>query len=235
MKKITVAIDGFSSSGKSTMARELARLSGYKYIDSGAMYRAVTHYALENGLIGPDKMVDIAGLLSVLPDITIDFNPAGADGIQHTLLNGRDVEQEIRTMRVSGLVSIIAAIPEVREHLVRLQREFGKEGGIVMDGRDIGTTVFPDAELKIFVVASPEVRARRRVEELIAKGEDADYNQVLENVKSRDYIDSTRAVSPLSKAEDAIVLDNDHLSRTQQMEWLMDIFNRSVSHCAGCE
>lgn len=226
MKKITVAIDGYSSSGKSTMARELARQTGYVYVDSGAMYRAVTLYAMENGLVSPEGSIDIKGLVSHLPDISITFTPAGADGIQHTMLNGRDVENEIRRMEVSALVSPVAAIPEVRERLVRMQQAFGKDGGIVMDGRDIGTTVFPNAEMKVFVDASPEERGRRRVKELLAKGEKVVYDEVLENVRERDRIDSTRSISPLRKADDAVVLDNDRMTREEQMKWLMDLFER---------
>lgn len=231
MKKIIVAIDGFSSSGKSTMARELARRVGYVYVDSGAMYRAVTLYALRHGLISPDKGVDTTALVAALPDIGISFQPAGADGVQHTLLNGVDVESEIRSMQVSDLVSPVSAIPEVRNRLTALQQQFGKDGGIVMDGRDIGTTVFPDAELKVFVEASPEERAKRRMLELEAKGAPARYEDVLRNIRERDHIDSTREVSPLRKADDAITLDNGSLSREQQMEWLLNIFNKVISNC----
>lgn len=229
MRKITVAIDGFSSSGKSTMARELARRAGYTYVDSGAMYRAVTLYAMRHGMTRPDRTVDVPALVSALPDIKIAFAPAGADGVQHTLLNGEDVESQIRSMKVSELVSPVSAIPEVREHLVRLQQEFGRHGGIVMDGRDIGTTVFPRAELKVFVNASAEERARRRVLELERKtGKPVDYREVLDNVRDRDRIDSTRAVSPLRRADDALELDNDDLTPDQQMDWLMDMFNKAV-------
>lgn len=224
MKKIIVAIDGYSSSGKSTMARELARRIGYVYVDSGAMYRAVTLYALEHGMAADGK-VDREALVAALPEIHISFEPAGADGVQHTLLNGRDVETEIRDMRVSSLVSPVAEIAEVRERLVSLQQESGAGKGIVMDGRDIGTTVFPDAEMKVFVEASPEERARRRLRELEQKGADASYEEVLENIRTRDHIDTTRAVSPLRKAPDAHILDNDRLSPAQQMEWLQNLYN----------
>lgn len=230
MRKITVAIDGFSSSGKSTMARELARRVGYTYVDSGAMYRAVTLYAMRHGLTHPGHTVDTAALVATLPDIRISFAQAGADGVQHTLLNGEDVEDRIRTLAVSELVSPVSTIPQVREHLVKLQQEFGEHGGIVMDGRDIGTTVFPHAELKVFVNASAEERARRRVLELEQKtGKPVDYREVLENVRERDRIDSTRAVSPLRKADDAIELNNDDLSPRQQMDWLMETFNKTVN------
>ncbi len=223
MKKIIIAIDGYSSSGKSTMARDLARRIGYVYVDSGAMYRAVTLYALRNGMV-TDGEVNKEELIKALPEISVTFMPAGDDGVQHTLLNGEDVEKEIRTMEVSGMVSPVAVIPEVRHHLVALQRKFGEERGIVMDGRDIGTTVFPDAEMKVFVEASPEVRADRRVKELREKGEDVDYEAVLANIRERDYIDTHREESPLTKAEDAMVLDNDNMTIPQQMEWLMSKF-----------
>lgn len=205
------------------MARDLARRIGYVYVDSGAMYRAVTLYALRHGMAADGK-VDEAALISALPEIGISFQPAGEDGVQHTLLNGEDVEREIRTMEVSNLVSPVAVIPEVRHRLVALQREFGEERGIVMDGRDIGTTVFPDAEMKVFVDASPEVRADRRVKELREKGENVDYEAVLANVKERDYIDSHRKESPLTKAEDAVVLNNDKMTIPEQMDWLLDLF-----------
>ena len=223
-KKIIVALDGYSSSGKSTMARELARRTGYVYVDSGAMYRAVTLYALRHGLVTQDDAIRIPELIEALPSINISFAPAGADGVQHTLLNGEDVEREIRDMRVSNLVSPVAVIPEVRARLTQLQKDFGKERGIVMDGRDIGTTVFPDAELKVFVGASAEERARRRYKELLDKGEKVSFEEVYANVVERDRIDSTREVSPLRKADDAIELDNGDMTPEQQMEWLLERF-----------
>lgn len=224
-KKIIIAIDGFSSSGKSTMAKELARRIGYRYIDSGAMYRAVTLYALEHGMILADGSVDTAALTAALDDIHIDFLPC-ADG-QHTLLNGRDVEKEIRSLRVSSSVSPVAVIPAVRHALVAQQQAFGNERGIVMDGRDIGTTVFPDAELKIYVNAPAETRARRRWLELQEKGDTtSSYEDVLENVVSRDRIDMTREESPLRRADDAIDLDNSDMSIEEQNEWLISQFNR---------
>lgn len=228
MKKITVAIDGYSSSGKSTMARELAKRTGYIYVDSGAMYRAVTLYALEHGFI-KDGKIDIPGLVSALDKISIRFANAGEDGLQHTILNGRDVEKEIREMAVSSMVSPVAEIGEVRERLVKLQQEMGKEKGIVMDGRDIGSTVFPDAEMKVFVEASPEERARRRLKEMEDKGETISYDAVLANIKDRDHIDTTRKISPLRKAPDAHVLDNDGLTPSEQMDWLLNLFN-VISH-----
>lgn len=223
-EKIIIAIDGYSSSGKSTMARELARRIGYVYVDSGAMYRAVTLFALRNGMV-KDGKIDIDSLVSALPSINITFQPAGEDGIQHTLLNGEDVEKEIRSMEVSGMVSPVAVIPEVRERLVALQQQFGKEKGIVMDGRDIGTTVFPDAEMKVFVCASAEERAKRRYLELKEKGAEVEFEEVLRNVEERDRIDTTREVSPLRKASDALELDNGSMTRAQQMEWLMEKFH----------
>ena len=224
-KKIIIAIDGFSSSGKSTMAKELAGRIGYRYIDSGAMYRAVTLYALEHGMILADGSVDTAALTAALDDIHIDFLPC-ADG-QHTLLNGRDVEKEIRSLRVSSSVSPVALIPAVRHALVAQQQAFGNERGIVMDGRDIGTTVFPDAELKIYVNAPAETRARRRWLELQEKGDTtSSYEDVLENVVSRDRIDMTREESPLRRADDAIDLDNSDMSIEEQNEWLIKQFNR---------
>lgn len=224
MKKIIVAIDGYSSSGKSTMARELAKRIGYVYVDSGAMYRAVTLYAIEHGMTH-DGQIDRDALVAALPGIRISFTKSESDGVQHTLLNGHDVEAEIRDMQVSSLVSPVAEIPEVRERLVRLQQEFGEHKGIVMDGRDIGTTVFPDAEMKVFVEASPEERANRRLREMEEKGMKVNYDEVLENIRTRDHIDTTRAVSPLRKAPDAHVLDNDRMSRQQQMEWLQNLYN----------
>lgn len=227
-KKIIIAIDGFSSSGKSTMAKELARRIGYRYIDSGAMYRAVTLYALEHGMVRDDGSVDTPALTAALADIHVDFLPC-ADG-QHTLLNGRDVEKEIRSLRVSSSVSPVAVIPAVRHALVARQQAFGQERGIVMDGRDIGTTVFPDAELKIYVNAPAETRARRRWLELHEKGDkDTTYEQVLENVMSRDHIDMTREESPLRRADDAIDLDNSDMSIEQQNEWLLDRFNLALT------
>lgn len=225
--KIIVAIDGYSSSGKSTMARELAKRVGYIYIDSGAMYRAVTLYALRNGFIKKDGSVDKEGLLPHLDELTISFqhNP-GKDGVQHTLLNGEDVEEEIRDMEVSNHVSPIAEIAEVRSRMVELQQKFGDHKGIVMDGRDIGTTVFPKAELKIFVNASAHERARRRWRELQQKGIDLRFEEVLANVEERDKIDTTREVSPLRKADDAIELDNGAITHEEQMEWLLKRFQQ---------
>ena len=225
MKKITIAIDGFSSCGKSTMAKDLAREIGYIYIDSGAMYRAVTLYSLQQGIFG-DNGIDEERLRQEMGKIRISFQLNASTGRPDTYLNGVNVEQQIRTMEVSSHVSPVAALPFVREALVKLQQEMGRQKGIVMDGRDIGTTVFPDAELKIFVTASPEIRAQRRYDELKAKGEEADLQEILDNVKQRDYIDQHREVSPLRKADDALLLDNSHLTIQQQKEWLQEQFNR---------
>lgn len=227
--RIIVAIDGFSSSGKSTMARELAKRVGYVYIDSGAMYRAVTLYALRHNLIDKDGKVDKKGLLPHLDTLVVTFRKeAGEDGVQHTLLNGEDVEKQIRDMEVSSKVSPIAEIPEVRERMVLLQQEFGKQKGIVMDGRDIGTTVFPHAELKVFVYAGAHERARRRWRELQQKGVDVNFEDVLKNIEERDLIDTTREVSPLKKASDAIELDNGAVTHEEQMEWLMKRFHETL-------
>ena len=226
MKGLIIAIDGYSSSGKSTMARRLAATVGYRYIDSGAMYRAVTLYALDHGMIAADGSVDAASLSAALPDIHIDFSPAGADGRQ--LLNGADVERDIRSLRVSEHVSPVAAVPEVRHALVAMQQALGAEGGIVMDGRDIGTTVFPDAELKIFVNAPARTRAERRYAEMIAGGAKADFAEVLANVQERDHIDETRAESPLRRADDAVDLDNSRMTLDEQDAWLLERFNEAL-------
>ena len=225
MKKITIAIDGFSSCGKSTMAKDLAKEIGYIYIDSGAMYRAVTLYSLQQGIFGADG-VDEVRLQQEMEQIHISFQLNATTGRPDTYLNGVNVEQQIRTMEVSSHVSPIAALPFVREAMVKQQQEMGKAKGIVMDGRDIGTTVFPDAELKIFVTASPEIRAQRRYDELKAKGEQANLQEILENVKQRDYIDQHRETSPLRKADDALLLDNSQLTIAEQKEWLYEQFNR---------
>ena len=227
MKKITIAIDGFSSCGKSTMAKDLAREVGYIYIDSGAMYRAVTLYCLENNLFTTDG-IDTARLEALMSDIRISFQLNPETGRPMTYLNGVNVEDRIRTMEVSTRVSPVAALPFVREALVKLQQEMGKEKGIVMDGRDIGTAVFPDAELKIFVTASAEIRAQRRYDELKAKGEDASFEEILANVKERDYIDQNREVSPLRKADDALLLDNSNLTIEEQKQWLKERFEEAV-------
>ena len=228
MKKITIAIDGFSSCGKSTMAKDLAREVGYIYIDSGAMYRAVTLYSIENGIFDGD-VIDTEKLKKAIKDIQISFRPNPETGRPDTYLNGVNVENKIRTMGVSSKVSPISALDFVREAMVAQQQAMGKEKGIVMDGRDIGTTVFPDAELKIFVTATPEIRAQRRFDELKAKGQEGSFEEILENVKQRDYIDQHRKVSPLRKADDALLLDNSNLSIEQQKEWLSEQFGKIVN------
>ena len=227
-KKIIIAVVGYSSSGKRTMSRALASRIGYRYIDSGAMYRAVTLYALEHGLQNADGTIKERDIVAALPLINIDFRLMD-DGKQHTILNGRDVENQIRLMTVSNNVSTVAAIPEVRHALVHMQQQFGKSKGIVMDGRDIGTTVFPDAELKIFVNASAETRAQRRYDELKAAGRDVTYDEVLKNVVDRDTLDTTRSESPLRRADDAIDLDNSTMTIQQQNDWLDDQFSRAIA------
>lgn len=230
--KIIVAIDGFSSSGKSTMARRLASKIGYRYIDSGAMYRAVALYGLDHGMVTADGKVDEQALIATLPDISIDFKPL-ADGTQHTMLNGVDVEHEIRQLRVSNVVSPVAAIPAVRHILVEKQQRMGDDKGIVMDGRDIGTTVFPLAELKIYVDASPQTRAQRRFKELVAGGSAVTFEEVLANVIHRDEIDRNRAESPLRRADDAVAIDNSTMSLDEQDAWLLAEFDRVVKNLAA--
>ena len=227
MKKITIAIDGHSSCGKSTMAKDLAREVGYVYVDTGAMYRSVTLYALRNGLFTNEGIKEDE-LRQQMPNIQISFKFNPETGRPDTYLNGELVEQDIRTMEVSSHVSPIATLSFVREAMVAQQQQMGKDKGVVMDGRDIGTVVFPDAELKIFVTASAEVRAQRRYDELKAKGMEADYDDILKNVQERDYIDSHREVSPLRQAPDAILLDNSQMTIAEQKEWLMQRFNEAT-------
>lgn len=228
MKKITIAIDGYSSCGKSTMAKDLARRIGYVYVDTGAMYRTVTLFALRNGLFDDDGNIRTADLQRQIDDIhiTFQFNPATQK--PDTYLNGELVEKEIRTLEVSNHVSIVAAVPFVRTAMVAQQQKMGLEGGIVMDGRDIGTTVFPNAELKIFVTASAEVRAQRRYDELVAKGMPEPYEEILKNVQERDYLDTHREVSPLRQADDALLLDNSNMTIEEQNEWLMKQFKEKT-------
>lgn len=225
MKKVIVAVDGFSSCGKSTMAKDLAKRVGYIYIDSGAMYRAVTLYSIENNIF-TENGINAEMLKSQLSDVKISFQLDPVTLLPNTFLNGVNVENRIRTMEVSTRVSKISALGFVREALVRAQQDMGKEKGIVMDGRDIGTTVFPNAELKIFVTASAEIRAERRFKELQEKGEKADFKSILDNVKERDHIDMTREISPLRKADDAIELDNSYLTIEEQRIWLQKEFDR---------
>lgn len=223
MRKITVAIDGHSSCGKSTMAKDLAREVGYVYVDTGAMYRSVTLFALRNGLFDGAE-INVEALRQRMDEIHISFKFNAETGRPDTYLNGELVEQEIRGMEVSNNVSPIAALPFVREAMVAQQQQMGKDGGVVMDGRDIGTVVFPDAELKVFVTASAEVRAQRRYDELKGKGMEADYEEILKNVQERDYIDSHREVSPLKQADDALLLDNSNMTISEQKEWLLERF-----------
>jgi cytidylate kinase len=224
MKKIIIAIDGFSSCGKSTMAKALARNIGYLYFDSGAMYRAVALYCMQNGLIN-DAKIDIDTLRGRMQDIAITFEADPETKNSLTFLNGVNVEHEIRSLEVSRLVSQVAALDFVREEMVNRQRQMGEAKGIVMDGRDIGTTVFPNAEMKVFVTASAEVRAQRRYDELTARGDNANFQDILENVLQRDHIDQTREVSPLKQADDALLLDNSNMTREEQMNWLIEKFN----------
>lgn len=228
MKKIIVAIDGHSSCGKSTMAKDLAREVGYIYVDTGAMYRAVTLFAMRNNLFDAEGNINTERLEQLLPEVKISFKLDPETSRPMACLNGEVVEQEIRSLEVSQHVSPIAALPFVRAKLVEQQQAMGKEKGIVMDGRDIGTVVFPEAELKIFVTASAEIRAQRRYKELEAKGMPADFNDILKNVEERDYIDSHRATSPLRQADDALVLDNSHLTIEEQKKWLMEKFNEKT-------
>lgn len=228
MKKITIAIDGFSSCGKSTMAKMLAKEVGYIYVDTGAMYRAVTLFAMRNGMIAPNGDVDRDALKAKMDALHVEFKLNPQTGKAETYLNGENVEHEIRGMEVSAHVSAIAAIDFVRTALVAQQQRMGHDKGIVMDGRDIGTVVFPDAELKVFVTASAEVRAQRRFDELVGKGMKANYDEILHNVQERDYIDSHREVSPLRKAEDAIELDNGQLTIAEQLQWLIDKFKEKT-------
>lgn len=223
-RNIIVAIDGYSSSGKSSMARHLAKTIGYRYIDSGAMYRAVALYAMRHGMIPAGGTLDTEALTAALPNIKIDFDVQGDK--QYTLLNGENVETQIRSLEVSNNVSEVAAVPQVRHALTAMQQEYGKQRGIVMDGRDIGTTVFPDAEMKVFVNASAQTRAQRRLAELAEKGVATNYEEVLANVVHRDHIDETRAESPLRKADDAVCLDNSLMTIDEQNEWLLSLFNK---------
>lgn len=223
MKKIIVAIDGFSSCGKSTMAKDLAKSVGYAYVDTGAMYRSVTLYCLrnnwiQNGIVAEDKLKD------AIPSIRIEFKYNSEKQMNETYLNGENVEKKIRSLTVSNSVSIVSSIGFVRRAMVAQQQAYSVERGVVMDGRDIGTVVFPDAELKIFLTASPEIRAQRRYDELTAKGETVSFDEILENVKQRDYLDQNREESPLRKAEDAIELDNSYMTIAEQKEWLLHHF-----------
>ncbi len=227
MKKITIAIDGFSSTGKSTLAKQLANHLGYVYVDTGAMYRAITFFAMQNGYITSDYF-DKETLINSLPFIKLQFKFNPNVGFAEMYLNGENVENQIRTMEVSGNVSRVAEVSEVRAKLVEQQQDFGKEKGIVMDGRDIGTVVFPNAELKIFMNASMETKAQRRFDELMAKGQEVTFDEVLKNVQERDYIDTHRKDSPLLKATDAIEIDNSNLNREEQFQIVLDLVNQKM-------
>lgn len=232
MKKIIVSIDGYSSCGKSTMAKDLASRIGYTFVDTGAMYRAVTLLAIRNNLFDENNKPDTESLKRLLPDSTITQRHNPSLGKAETFLNGENIENEIRGMEVSSLVSAIATIPFVRSELVRQQQVMGKDGGIVMDGRDIGTTVFPNAELKIFVTASPQIRAQRRYAELLGKGQQTTKEEVLKNLEERDFVDSHREVSPLRQAEDAVVIDNTNLSPSEQLAMLLALYKERIKRLA---
>ena len=227
INKITIAIDGFSSTGKSTLAKQLAQQLGYIYVDTGAMYRAVAYFAMQNQLISVDSFNKV-GLINQLKNIALEFKFNTELGFAEMYLNGTNVEKAIRTIEVSGYVSKVAEVSEVRAKLVEQQQEMGKNKGIVMDGRDIGTVVFPDAELKIFMTASAATRAQRRFDELVQKGDSVSYDEVLKNVEERDYIDTHRKDSPLVMAEDAVEIDNSHLSREEQFQAVLDLVNAII-------
>ncbi len=229
LSKIIIAIDGYSSTGKSTIAKQLAKVLGYVYVDTGAMYRAVTLYALQHDLISKDEFLK-EKLIESLPDIQLQFHFNAEKGFAEIYLNGKNVEEKIRTLEVSNYVSQVAAVPEVRKKQVEQQHKFGKEKGIVMDGRDIGTVVFPEAELKLFMTASAETRAQRRYDELLQKGEKVTFDEVLENVKSRDHIDSTRKDSPLLQATDAVVIDNSEMSLDEQFEKILALAKNAIEN-----
>jgi cytidylate kinase len=228
MRKITIAIDGHSSTGKSTMAKQLAKTLGYVYVDTGAMYRAITLYALQKGYIGPN-IAQPEGLIRELPSIQLEFKHIASKGYSEMYLNNRNVEKEIRTLEVSRYVSQISEIREVRQKLVLLQKEMGKKKGLVMDGRDIGTVVFPNAELKIFMTADPEIRATRRYKELLERGDDISFEEILENVQQRDFLDSNREFSPLKKADDAVVLDNSKMSPAEQFQKALTLAKNRIN------
>lgn len=227
MNKITIAIDGFSSTGKSTVAKQLAKALGYIYVDTGAMYRAVTFYAMDRGLINESDF-NIEALIYQLPKISISFKFNEALGFAEVYLNGKNIEKKIRTLEVSSFVSKVAAISEVRQKLVEQQQKMGQDKGVVMDGRDIGTVVFPEAELKLFMTASAETRAKRRYQELLERGEQVSYEDVLANVQERDHIDSTREDSPLTKAKDAIEIDNSNMTLDEQFNKIFQLANMTI-------
>ena len=227
-KKINIAVDGYSSCGKSTIAKGLAKALGYTYIDSGAMYRAVALYGIRKGWITPEGMDEVA-LRTQIGNIEIEFRP-NAQGMHDTFLNGENVEREIRSLEVANGASRVSTLGFVRHALVRRQQEMGREKGVVMDGRDIGTVVFPDAEMKLFLTASPEIRAKRRFKEMMEKGEHPLYEEVLANVRERDERDTTRTESPLRQADDALVLDNSHVGIQEQLQWALDMFTKITAN-----
>lgn len=229
MQNITIAIDGFSSTGKSTLAKQIAKELGYVYVDTGAMYRAVTLYALQNNFINENSF-KVNDFVLELDKINLSFKFNEVLGFSEMYLNDVNVEKEIRTLEVSSYVSKVSAVPEVRYQLVKQQQKMGQGKGIVMDGRDIGTVVFPQAELKIFMTASPEIRAQRRYDELIKRGDKVDFNEVLQNVQERDYIDSNREDSPLIKAQDAIEIDNTNLTLEEQFESIMNLVRMTLEN-----
>ncbi|MGB1313774.1 MAG: (d)CMP kinase [Bizionia paragorgiae] len=229
MKKITIAIDGFSSTGKSTVAKQLAKHLGYIYVDTGAMYRAVTLFAMQQGFIDKDHF-NVDKLIAALDNITISFKFNETAGFAEVYLNGVNIEKEIRTLEVSQFVSQVAAVSEVRSQLVKQQQQMGKDKGVVMDGRDIGTVVFPDAELKLFMIASADKRAQRRFDELINRGDKVSFEEVLKNVEDRDYVDSHREDSPLRKADDAIEIDNSDLDLESQFKKVLELVNTKFSN-----
>jgi len=230
MNKITIAIDGFSSTGKSTVAKQLAKKLSYVYVDSGAMYRAVTFYAMENGLIS-DNDFNSEALIYQLSNINISFKYNKALGFAEVYLNDINIEKQIRTLEVSSFVSQVAAISEVRLKLVEQQKKMGQDKGVIMDGRDIGTVVFPAAELKLFMIASAETRAERRFQELIERGDKVEYKEVLNNVQERDYLDSNREDSPLVKAEDAIEIDNSNMTLDEQFNKILQLVKMTIEDC----
>lgn len=228
MSKITIAIDGYSSCGKSTLAKALAANLNYAYVDSGAMYRCVTLHCLKKGIIKDHSFLTVE-VIKILPDIKLTFEFNTKTRVNETFLNGKNVEKEIRTLEVAGHVSSISSIKEVRSHMVKIQREIGKNKGVVMDGRDIGSTVFPDAELKIFMTAESDIRVQRRLDELHAKGEQVSFEDVKKNLLDRDYQDTHRKESPLIKAKDAIILDNSDLNREEQLAYILSLINTQVT------
>lgn len=231
MKKITIAIDGYSSCGKSTLAKEIAKILNYRYVDSGAMYRAVTFHLIKNGILKDGAYISKA-IINELPLIDIDFVFNKKKSTSETFLNGVNIEKEIRTLEISKQVSPISTIEEVRTKLVTLQQQIGLNGAVIMDGRDIGTVVFPNADIKLFMTANMDIRAERRHKELESKGQNVNFDEVRENLNRRDYIDMNRDISPLRQADDAIVIDNTNLTRDEQLELALQIINQKINKLA---